>query len=1159
VWSVSVVTAAVVVVGVVATVALAQWRADEDHRQAQRRFEELANETARVADQQLTRDADELVAAAAFQAAVPDPTKAAFVAYGQTLGLSERVPPFDREGLSYVAAVTPDEVPGFTAARRADGSPDFLARLVDPLGGNVMHAVVAYTTPATGTTEGVDLMGSDARRTALEQSRDTGTPVMTEPLTLLSDDVLPPNERSAGVELYAPVYRAGLPTATVEQRRDALVGWVTGSTRVSDFVDGLHRDASDQIGFSIHDIDGVVLSTPSPATADSSERTTVVVESQGRKWLFDFVALPGFAGVGGDTQWAILIGGIATTLMLAALVFVLASQRRRLVKEVDAAVRDSEQLRLRFQSIFDHGPLGVIMTAPDGTILASNPQMDAMLGNPDPPYRTVFDGVIPEAVEQAKRWLHQLISGELEQLAGEGQMRRADGSRLWVRLSFRVARDADGNAVAVVGHVADITREREERERLRLAEERFRNAFAHATTAMAVLATDGRYLQVNDALCAIAGRSAEELQGMQSLDIRHPDDRALALTLRRPFLEGHSDVERIEGRFLRPDGSVVWGRTSVSPVRNADGSIAYFVSLTEDVTAQRDAEAALQARQRWFEALVEHATDVVCLLDRDGYITWTSPSASRVLGYPDTDESEVEPEPFFTLVHPDDRERVKERFEEAVRQPGIASPVEFRIQHADGTWRHFETLATNMLDDPAVRAVVTNSRDVSERVEATAQVAHRALHDPLTGLANRQLLTDRLGQSLGRSARSGHGVAVFYLDLDGFKEVNDQLGHGAGDMVLVTVGERLRATVRPGDTVARIGGDEFVVLAESMEGSSEALMIGERIRLAVCDPVRCASGQDVTVTTSIGIAVGGTGATPERLLHDADAALYRAKRLGKDRCELFDAALQAQSIKRLGTELLLRQALEHGDLVLHYQPVIELATGRTVSIEALLRLVRPTGELVGPQEFLAVAEETGLIVTIGAGVLDGALRAMREWRAAVGDHCPARVSVNMSARQLTYAGLVGQVVHVLSTAGASPRELSIEVSESALRNPTEATIAALRDLRAMGIAVGLDDFGAGPASLMSLRELPVDFVKIDHQLIEGLDVDEGDAAIVRAIIELARSLGLVAVAEGVERHAQVERLRELGCDCVQGFLFAAPEPAAVVEHALRRAASSHRS
>jgi diguanylate cyclase (GGDEF)-like protein len=438
-----------------------------------------------------------------------------------------------------------------------------------------------------------------------------------------------------------------------------------------------------------------------------------------------------------------------------------------------------------------------------------------------------------------------------------------------------------------------------------------------------------------------------------------------------------------------------------------------------------------------------------------------------------------------------------------------------------------------------VVGVVITSHDVTERTLAAALMHHRAFHDPLTGLPNRALLLDRLDQALHRAERSGHFVALLYLDLDRFKVINDSLGHIAGDQVLVEVADRLVGTVRPGDTVARLGGDEFVVLAEAVNGHAEAEQIAERIRSSLLLPIGLRHGGTAVVTTSIGITLSRQP-HPDSTLRDADTALYRAKEHGRDRHYIFDEGLRHEAVRRLGTEQLLRRALDSSDFVLHYQPIIELETGRVTSNEALLRINGGPGPLILPGEFVAIAEESGLIVTIGAGVIDEACCQAVRWREVLGERAPSRVTVNVSGRQLSASGIVQQVVTALGRSGASPDMLCLELTEGVLIEAERRTLAALDELKEMGVTLGIDDFGTGYSSLSYLKRFPVDFLKVDRSFIDGLGRDPEDTVIVRAVVALGQSLGLATIAEGVETEVQLDALQNLGCDMAQGFLFAAP-------------------
>src|SRR4051794_28983536 len=427
-------------------------------------------------------------------------------------------------------------------------------------------------------------------------------------------------------------------------------------------------------------------------------------------------------------------------------------------------------------------------------------------------------------------------------------------------------------------------------------------------------------------------------------------------------------------------------------------------------------------------------------------------------------------------------------------------------------------------------------------------LAHRVLHDPLTDLPNRTLFLDRLELALARLRRSQGSIAVLFIDLDNFKVVNDSLGHNAGDRLLVELAGRLRSAIRPSDTIARFGGDEFVVLCEDISDARDAVMVGQRIVESASDPFML-EGREMFASASVGVALAlDPDSTPETLLRDADAAMYRAKERGRGRVEVFDEALRARIIERLDLENGLRRALQRDELRVYYQPQMSMSQGRMVAVEALVRWEHPERGLLEPAEFIPLAEETGIIVGIGAWVLREACKQVASWRA---NGAEIDVAVNVSARQLTQPDIVDTVRAALEETGLPADALCLEITESAVMRDPEATLATLTLVKELGVKVALDDFGVGFSSLAQLKEmLPLHAIKVDRSFISGLADDDRNSAIVAAVVMMATTLGLTAIAEGVETEAQALQARALGCDVSQGFFFTAPEPAALIAERL---------
>ncbi|MDQ6928045.1 MAG: EAL domain-containing protein, partial [Actinomycetota bacterium] len=607
------------------------------------------------------------------------------------------------------------------------------------------------------------------------------------------------------------------------------------------------------------------------------------------------------------------------------------------------------------------------------------------------------------------------------------------------------------------------------------------------------------------------------------------------------------------------DSVVLSGHRSVlcAPVLSEDRAVACFyvthaqvgglfsqeeIQLAEFVATLAGAALEhLAGTESRFRSLAQNSSDVITIVDVEGMIVYQSSSVERVFGLR---PEELLRRPFAEWVHPDDLGDVLPMLGRARagtdngEAPAVRQLIECRLRHSDGSWRHVETALNDLFDDPSVHGLVLNSRDISERHQLEEQIRERALHDDLTGLANRRVFVDRVAHALERSRRRPVTNAVVYLDLDSFKGINDTHGHAAGDLVLRGVARRLLACVRPQDTVARFGGDEFAVHLEDAT-EAEAVTVAQRITAAVAEPfdVDC---EDVATGTSIGIAVALPGEGVDELVNRADAAMYTAKKRGGGHYEVFATSMRTDVVDKVALKADLQRAVERDQLELHYQPILELATDQVVGFEALLRWRHPVRGMLAPQEFIGLAEQSGLIVPIGAWVLREACRQSRHLSDSHPELPPLGMNVNVSPRQLQHPSFVDDVVRALDESGCAAHRLTLEITETTGVEDPEAAIARLQELKALGVRLAIDDFGIGYSTLSYLRRFPVDQLKIDRSFVAGLGQNADDTAIVANVIALAHSLELETVGEGVETESQKQHLIRLGCDQAQGYNWRRP-------------------
>ncbi|HLM96905.1 MAG TPA: EAL domain-containing protein [Acidimicrobiales bacterium] len=670
-------------------------------------------------------------------------------------------------------------------------------------------------------------------------------------------------------------------------------------------------------------------------------------------------------------------------------------------------------------------------------------------------------------------------------------------------------------------------------------------ALVHEASDIIVVSDDlGRLTYVSPAFDRILGTSGSSFHTRSAAEMMHPDDLANLMARPRDIRHSGGDGLHVELRLRHADGTWRWFEAKVTN-HLGNPKVRGIVGNLHDITDRKHTEEALREAHERFRSAFENAPIGMVMADLEGTITSANPALGRILG---RDAADLGGMNLMDLTHPDDRELSRSEMECLVASDSDQYRIEERCCHSDG---HDVWVAINVScvrdDEDQPLYLIGQIEDITEGRALRERLAFAAIHDSLTLLPNRELFMDRLEVALRRAVRGHHRVAVIFLDLDRFKLVNDSLGHEVGDRVLRAVADRLNSVMRGSDTLARFGGDEFTVLCDEVGDDGDALEVAQRLVAAMDQPLALPTGE-VFASLSVGIALSGNGSESGAvLLRNADVAMYRAKGRGPSRIEIYREDDEQNVLSRLRTSSELHRALERDELVLHYQPLVDLHTETLVGMEALVRWQHPTRGLLAPYEFIPLAEDSGLIVSLGAWVLNEACRQVALWsalRAKAGqDEARLNISVNVSALQLADPGFPHQVVTALETSRINPDRLWLEITESTLMHDADEAVLVLHALRELGLHFEIDDFGTGYSSLTYLKRFPVETLKVDRSFVEELDQRSENAAIVRAIIGLGDSLGLSIVAEGVERRGQVEKLQSLGCHLAQGYLFGEPLPA----------------
>jgi diguanylate cyclase (GGDEF)-like protein/PAS domain S-box-containing protein len=698
--------------------------------------------------------------------------------------------------------------------------------------------------------------------------------------------------------------------------------------------------------------------------------------------------------------------------------------------------------------------------------------------------------------------------------------------------------------------VRDIAERKGSEAALRESEERYRSLFDGVPIGLYRTTPAGRMLDGNESLVRILGYpDRETLLGANVGDIYFdPQDR---LRWQRTVeAESGSGIRAFEARVRRFDGTVIWVRFSLRVYRDDAGKILRYEGALEDVTDRRRAEEALRASEERFRALVQNASDMIAILEIDGTLRYASSSHQRLLGHAAGD---LVGSNLLDLVHYEDRPLLANALQCLVDLPEENLTIEYRCQHRGGSWLTLESTASNLLGHPAVMGLVLNSHDITDRKRAEERLLHDALHDELTGLPNRALFMDRLWQAMERARRDLERLtAVLFLDVDQFKIVNDSLGHLVGDELLVQIAQSLSSALRPMDTIARIGGDEFAILVEGGRDVDDAVQVANRIHERLAAPINL-GGHEVFITASIGIAVHTPDyEKPEDLLRDADTAMYRAKSSGRACHVVFNRGMHQFVVARLQLESDLRRAVERGQIEVHYQPFVDLTTGTVIGLEGLMRWNHPRRGLILPDDFIAVAEETGLIVPIGEHVILQACRRVRELQLKYPEHRNLRVSVNLSNKQFFQSDLDVRIAAALDASGLAPEHLGLEITEGVIIRHAESATGRFSRLKALGVQLYLDDFGKGYSSLNYLHRYPMDILKIDRSFVSRIDEEGSNLSIVAAIVTLGHQLGMEVVAEGIQSVEHVAKLRGLKCEYGQGFFFSHPVDGDEVEALITR-------
>jgi diguanylate cyclase (GGDEF)-like protein/PAS domain S-box-containing protein len=1131
------------------------WQAQ---RQAEAEFTARANRAANVLEQRVHRYLDVLYGLGALAYHDSKVSRAEFSRYANALDMPKRFPGI--KAVEFLPVVHPSERQAFVDSVRGDrslepeGYPQFDIR---PPGDRDEYWVIEYAEPKAGNENvmGLDVRALPSPRRAAERARDTGDAIATGRYKLAQE-----KGASYGLVIYLPVYQPG-DHRNVAERRETIRAFVNVVMRVDDIFAALASEAPPRIGMRIHDLGSVdepmrptgpetvffdntrTFSEESlPLRADGPRTTMRDLVVAGRRWRAEIQEPPEISPWLGAFPLLVLGAGLAMTMLVFGILHTVARTRGEAMNLANKATRALRSQLSFTQQLIEAMPNPVFYKDSSGRYLGCNRAFERFHGMPreqivGKTYAQIARGPSSSGAETDSQLFATPgnISYESSAIyAPEGEMHH-------VLVNKATFLDPGGEVGGIVGSVVDITERKTLESETRASAELLRAVIHAAPVAIIARDLDRVVTMWNPAAERMFGWKEEEVLGTATSIV--PKSRvAEAARLRELAQQGQTTFVEETTRVHR-DGHEIDVALSAAPIYDGDGHVWGTMVTIADISPRKIAEAALRESESQLRLAMDAAQLGMwyweCDTDRFTYseglnVLFGRPAESPVQGY----------RPLQERLHPEDRELFAATMRHALKH-GDDFSVDYRVVWPDGSV-HWIANRGQVHRGPDGRAqrVVGVAMNITERKIAEQRIAHMAHHDALTGLPNRVLLRDRIQQAIAQAHRGGTQLAVLFLDLDRFKNINDSLGHQLGDRLLQSVASRILVCVREGDTVSRVGGDEFVIVIPGIGSAADASGVASKI-LEVLGSAFHLHGNDLHVAASIGISLyPADGSDAETLMRNADTAMYHAKDSGRANFQFFTQHMNVAAQQRLTLENALRRALEMGEFQLHYQPLFNLADRSVTGFEALLRW-HPTGGavVVPPSEFIGVAEDSGLIVPIGDWVLGEALRHLASWQT------PGRrlsISINVSANQLSRTLFVERLRSLVEELRIDPSLIELEVTERVIIEGAGEARRALDDLAALGVGIAIDDFGTGYSGLAYLKRLPIDTVKIDQSFVRDLTIDPDDAAIVTAIVAMSKSLDVDVVAEGIETDEQLAELTRLGCRRGQGYLLARPMPADAV-------------